>query len=97
MRPGRKKAGDMICQKKAYYECIVPERNKRAFYELVAGKDLFGFVMIRRWGRIPGRGTCKRQDFREKEEMLKEYEHIHRKRIKYEYVHPERSLYNFLK
>lgn len=76
----------MINQKRTYFECIIPERNRRAFYELIAGEDLLGYILIRRWGRIGSKGRPKRQRFLRREAMLQEYERIHKERIKHEYV-----------
>ena len=77
----------MICIKRTYFECIIPERNKRAFYKLIAGQDLYGYVVIRSWGRIGSRGRPrKRQRFIQAKEMIKEYERVHKERIKNNYV-----------
>lgn len=82
----------MIFRKRTYFECIIPERNKHTFYELVAGRDLFGYVVIRRWGRIDTKGQPrKRQRFQEEQDMMKEYKRIHNERIKHQYVPVRRT------
>lgn len=77
----------MICHEIEYFECIISEQNKSAFYELIAGQDLFGYVVIRRWGRIGTKGQPrKRQRFFKEKEMLKEVERIHKKRLQHNYI-----------
>ena len=84
----------MVCHKYSYYVCIIPDRNKRAFYELFAGKDLFGFVLTRRWGRIGTRGQPKiKQRFIEETEMLKEYKRVHRERVKHGYIQVDKTFH----
>lgn len=84
----------MVCHKYSYYVCIIPDRNKKAFYELFAGKDLFGFVLIRRWGRIGTRGQPKiKQRFIEETAMLKEYKRVHRERMKHGYIQVDKTFY----
>jgi predicted DNA-binding WGR domain protein len=34
----------------------MPEKNRKAFYRLVAAKDLFSYKLIRRWGRLGTKG-----------------------------------------
>lgn len=77
----------MIYQKKTYFECVIPERNKRAFYELIGGQDLFGYVLIRRWGRIGTKGQpVMRQRFSCESEMLQEFHRVQKRRLKREYA-----------
>ena len=77
----------MIITQKTYFECIIPEQNKRAFYELIAGQDLFGFIIIRHWGRLGTKGQPpKQQRFSHEEDMLKEYDRVHGERIKHRYA-----------
>jgi hypothetical protein len=38
----------MICVEQVYLECVIPENNRKAFYRLVAGQDLFGLKPIHR-------------------------------------------------
>ncbi len=83
----------MYCHKYAYYVCIIPAQNKKAFYELFAGKDLFGFILIRRWGRIGTKGQPgKKQRFLEREELLQAYERVHQERTKHGYLQVSQTL-----
>lgn len=52
----------MICIEQIYLECIQPDRNKRAYYRLVVGYDLFGPKVIRSWGRIGTKERPRRHD-----------------------------------
>ncbi|WP_319548497.1 WGR domain-containing protein [Desulfogranum marinum] len=88
----------MLCYKYSYYVCIIPDRNKEAFYELFAGKDLWGFILIRRWGRIGTKGQPgKKQRFLEKTGMLKEYERVHHERIKHGYLQVNQTFHEIMK
>ncbi len=76
----------MIITQKTNFKCIIPEQNKQAFYELIAGQDLFGFIIIRYWGRLGTKGQPKlQQRFLHEEDMLEEYDRIHRERIRHHY------------
>jgi len=76
----------LILINKTYFECVIPERNKRAFYEIVAGRDLFGFIVFRRWGRIGTKGHPKMQQrFTNETEMRMEYSRVCSERIKHGY------------
>ncbi|MFP7756210.1 WGR domain-containing protein [Thermodesulfobacteriota bacterium B35] len=76
----------MICIKSAYLECRIPERNRSAFYHLMAGRDLFGLVLIRHWGRIGTRGQPKlKSRFASEEEMLREFQRILQLRFRHGY------------
>lgn len=76
----------MIIDRQEYFECIIPERNKSAFYLLVAGRDLFGYILLRRWGRIGTRGQPKLQmRFTTEEDLFKEYDRVRKERLKREY------------
>lgn len=76
----------MICQTRIYFECVIPERNKRAFYNLIAGRDLFGCIVIRHWGRIGTRGQPKlTQRFLDEGAMMKEFERVRKERFKHQY------------
>ena len=87
----------MDCHKYAYYVCISPDRNKKAFYELFAGKDLFFFILIRRWGRIGTKGlTGKKQRFLEETGMLKEYDRVHQERIKRGYLQVNQTFHKIM-
>lgn len=82
----------MVYHKYAYYVCIFPERNKNAFYELFAGKDLFGFILIRRWGRIGTKGQPRmKQRFIEEMGMLEEYKRVHQARMKHGYMQVDKA------
>ena len=52
----------MICIEQIYMECVKPERNKYAYYRLVAGHDLFGFKLIRSWGRLGTKESPRHQE-----------------------------------
>jgi predicted DNA-binding WGR domain protein len=87
----------MDCHKYSYYVCIIPDRNKKAFYELFAGKDLFGFILIRRWGRISTKGQPgKKQRFHKQMGMLKEYERIRQERINRGYVQVNQTYHKIM-
>ncbi len=47
----------MICSHNLYFECLDPARNKRAYYRVVAGRDLYGLKIVKSWGRIGHRET----------------------------------------
>ncbi|SHO52027.1 WGR domain-containing protein [Desulfopila aestuarii] len=77
----------MIFKKRTYFECIIPEENRRAFYEITIGQDLFGYIIIRHWGRIGTKGQPKKQQrFVEEDEMLIEFERLYNERVKHQYV-----------
>ena len=87
----------MVCHKYSYYVCIIPERNKKAFYEIFAGKDLFGSILIRKWGRIGTKGQPeKKQRFLEETKMLKEYERVHQERIKHGYMQVNKAFHEII-
>jgi predicted DNA-binding WGR domain protein len=67
----------MILHEHHHLECIIPEKNRAAYYRLVAGRDLFGYKLIRCWGRI-GAGERPRlfQRFETLEEMEKSIRRI---------------------
>ncbi|MDD2462489.1 MAG: WGR domain-containing protein [Desulfobulbus sp.] len=52
----------MICIEQTYLECIKPAQNKRAYYRLVVGYDLFGPKVMRSWGRIGTKERPRRCD-----------------------------------
>ena len=72
--------------KKLRFECVIPERNKSAFYEIIAGHDLFGLVLIRCFGRIGGRGRCLKTRCANTDEMLAECERLQARRLKRGYI-----------
>ncbi len=76
---------------------IIPDKNKKAFYELFAGKDLFGFILIRRWGRIGTKGQPeKKQRFLEEMGMLNEYERVRQERIKRGYLQVNQTFHEIM-
>ena len=76
----------MIIHRQENFECIIPERNKSAFYLMVAGRDLFGYILIRRWGRIGTKGHPKLQmRFTSEEDLSKEYHRVRNERLKRDY------------
>lgn len=76
----------MIIHRQENFECIIPERNKSAFYLMVAGRDLFGYILIRRWGRIGTKGQPKLQmRFTTEEDLFQEYNRVRKERLKREY------------
>lgn len=74
----------MVCIEQTYLECIKPERNKRAFYRLVIGYDLFGLKVVRSWGRI---GTKERTRRNERVNDLDEAHKIANKVLKTRFSH----------
>ena len=76
----------MICIESVYLECRIPERNRSAFYHLVAGRDLFGLILIRHWGRIGTRGQPKlKYRFDSEEKMMREFRRILQVRYRHGY------------
>lgn len=76
----------MIFLKSAHLECIIPERNRAAFYHMVAGRDLFGLVLIRHWGRIGTKGQPKLTvRFPLQEKMMQEFDRVMKKRLYHQY------------
>ena len=77
----------MIDVEQIYLECVLPEKNKQAYYRLIAGRDLFGLKLIRTWGRI---GTKERPRHQERfvnlEEMQQRIQRILQKRLSHGYV-----------
>lgn len=77
----------MIFHERIYFECVIPEKNRFAFYELIAGRDLYGDVLVRRWGRIGTRGQpAKRQRFQNNLELMREFKRVYQERIKHDYI-----------
>ena len=74
----------MVCIEQTYLECIKPERNKRAFYRLLIGYDLFGLKVVRSWGRI---GTKERPRRNERVNDLDEAHKIANKVLKTRFSH----------
>ena len=77
----------MICVERTYLECVIPEKNRKAYYRLVAGQDLFGLKLIRSWGRIGTQEKIRLQErFQNREEMNKAYRRIICTRLSHGYV-----------
>ncbi len=76
----------------AYLECVIPAQNRQAFYSLLAEKDLFGFVLSRRWGRIGTKGRAGlRLRFPSAEETLKEFDKVLSLRLSHHYCVVEKT------
>lgn len=76
----------MIYYKREYFECVIQTKNRFAFYELIAGRDLFGFIVVKRWGRIGTKGQpLNTKRFSNKTAMMKEFDRVYKKRIKHKY------------
>jgi predicted DNA-binding WGR domain protein len=70
-----------------YLECVLLEKNRNAFYRLIACRDLFGFKLIRIWGRIGTREKIRMQErFTDQEELKKAYRKIMAIRHSHGYV-----------
>jgi len=68
-------------------ECVIPEKNRKAFYRLVATKDLFSYKLIRRWGRIGTKGQPGQLErFVDQVEMAQGLRRIVRKRLSHGYI-----------
>lgn len=71
----------------AYLECVIPSLNRRAFYLIQAEIDLYGFMLIRKWGRIGTKGSRPLKiRFQNKEDLLEAFEHILGIRFSHKYV-----------
>ena len=82
----------MICLKTAYLECKIPERNRAAFYNLIAGRDLFGLILIRHWGRIGTKGQPKlRHRYTSEHELMHDFHRVLKKRLRHRYKFLERK------
>ncbi len=76
----------MICLKTAYLECRIPEQNRAAFYHLVAARDLFGYILIRHWGRIGTKGQPKlRHRYTSEHDLMKGFQGVLKKRLRHQY------------
>lgn len=77
----------MICIQQTYLECIKPTQNKRAYYRVIVGYDLFGPKVVRSWGRI---GTAERPRLHERvanlEDAHKIVADVLKRRFKHGYV-----------
>lgn len=67
-------------------ECVIPIKNRKAFYRLTALQDLFGYKLVRHWGRIGAKGqTGQAQRFTEQVDMAHGLRSIVRKRLAHGY------------
>ncbi len=72
--------------KKKDLECRIPEKNRNAFYTIIAGRDLFGWLLVRHWGRIGTKGQPKlRKRFSTEEEIRCEFDRVIEKRYSHHY------------
>jgi predicted DNA-binding WGR domain protein len=77
----------MLGGEKIYLECVIPEKNRNAFYRLMSGQDLFGFKLIRTWGRRGSRERIRMQErFDSREEMKKAWNRILMLRLCHGYI-----------
>jgi predicted DNA-binding WGR domain protein len=68
-------------------ECVIPEKNRKAFYRLVATKDLFSYKLICHWGRIGTKGQPGQLErFVDKVKMAQGLLRIVRKRLSHGYI-----------
>lgn len=82
----------MLCTEQIYLECVIPEKNKRAYYRLIAGRDLFGFKLIRSWGRLGTKERPRHQErFDSSEKMKRGVAQIIKKRLSHGYVRQEKG------
>ena len=76
----------MIYYEHSYLVCVIPEKNKNAYYRLIAGHDLFGHKLIRSWGRIGSNEKIRHQErFSSKDELSKAYRRILKVRFSHGY------------
>ena len=77
----------MIYVEHIYLECVIPEKNRNAYYRIMSGQDLFGFKLIRSWGRI---GTSEKvrlqKRFTSEKEMKKVVRRILNVRLAHGYI-----------
>lgn len=72
--------------KEAYLECVLPEKNRRSFYRIMAVKDLFGIKLERQWGRIGTKGrTMPGQRFACMDDLMALFEEVLKIRFKHDY------------
>lgn len=73
--------------KLAYLECIIPSLNRRAFYLIQAEVDLYGLMLVRRWGRIGTKGSRPlKVRFENKEDLLAEFARVLKVRFSRKYI-----------
>jgi predicted DNA-binding WGR domain protein len=66
-------------------ECIKPDKNRKAFYRLIATRDLFTFTLVRNWGRIGTRGRLRVDRFDNEADMKQSEGQIVKKRLRHGY------------
>ncbi len=66
-------------------ECQIPDKNRAAFYRLIACRDLFGFKLIRHFGRIGTRGRVMNTRYRDETELMKGFDKLLRVRYAHKY------------
>lgn len=67
----------MITIKSVYLECVIPCLNRRAFYLILAEIDLYGYMLIRKWGRIGTRGSPPlKMRFKNKKKLMAEFDRV---------------------
>ena len=82
----------MINTEQIYLECVIPERNRNAYYKIISGQDLFGFKLIRCWGRIGTQEKIRLQKrFADHEKMNKDYQRILSIRLAHGYTIKKKS------
>ena len=65
-----------------HLECRIPENNRHAFYTIIAGRDLFGWILVRHCGRIDTKGQPKlRKRFATELETRCEFDRLLEKRF----------------
>ncbi|MBA3007015.1 MAG: WGR domain-containing protein [Desulfocapsa sp.] len=70
-----------------HMECVIPDKNRKAFYRLTAMQGLLNYTLIRRWGRIGTKGQPGQSDrFTDQVDMAQELRRIVRKRLSHGYV-----------
>lgn len=73
--------------KSAYLECVIPSQNRRAFYLIQAEIDMYGFMLIRKWGRIGTKGSRPLKiRFQNKEDLLEAFGHVLNVRFSRKYI-----------
>ncbi len=69
-----------------HMESVVPDKNRKAFYCLIATQDLFNYKLTRAWGRIGTKGQLGRSKrFTDQTAMAQGLRKIVRKRMSHGY------------
>ena len=66
-------------------ECRIPEENRAASYRLIACRDLFGFMLIRHFGRIGAKGRVMHTRYPKEAELMREFSRLIRVRYAHGY------------